>query len=224
MATSPGVETHRYVNEEETYAAFEAEFADDPAIIDLVEPNNLPTSFEVTFDDQADIAAIVAEIEAFDIVESAELDPDRSSCLAEVSAVTAACDQPPAELTIFLPANVDDATVEAVRAVLDRSPTVAQARYKDLDETLADFEEYWADDPEILDLVKPEQLPTSFAATVSDELLASTDWEQQIADLRAELRTIDVDIETDRAISDISEACWEAKNGDAVSELLTGSG
>lgn len=52
----------------------------------------------------------------------------------------------------FLLLNSSELAEEAVQDNLDRSATYAE------------FEEFWADSPEILDAVDPEDLPTSFRA------------------------------------------------------------
>ncbi len=141
MTTSPLVTTHRYIGEEETFEDFLEYFADEPEILELVTPANLPTSFEVVFDDQADIAGMVADIELFGIVDFVKLDPDESICLAEVVALQEACDQPPDELEVSLLPNVDETTVATVSEALERSEIIAQFRYVDLvDRILEDAE------------------------------------------------------------------------------------
>jgi cell division transport system permease protein len=47
LGSSPGVKTHRFVNQTETYAEFESFWSESPEVLDAVAPGDLPTSFRV---------------------------------------------------------------------------------------------------------------------------------------------------------------------------------
>ena len=57
LAQNIFIEDHQYVGPEETFEEFQAFYADQPEILDLVEPGQLPTSFIVT-PAQSDVVAI----------------------------------------------------------------------------------------------------------------------------------------------------------------------
>lgn len=61
---------------------------------------------------------------------------------------------------------VDPASSTEQLASLDRaladSPGVKDFRYVDTEETWAEFNTFWAESPEVLEVVSPEQLPTSY--------------------------------------------------------------
>jgi hypothetical protein len=63
---------------------------------------------------------------------------------------------------LWLDPAVTDDQVEAVSEALAASPSVESYRYVDSEETYNNFQEYWADDPSVLDLVRPGEVPTSF--------------------------------------------------------------
>jgi cell division protein FtsX len=220
LTTSPLVSSSRYIDTQETYEDFQEYFADDPEILELVTPEILPTSFELTFEEEADTAAMITEIEAFGFVDDVELNPDDSVCLPQAAALRAACNQPPSELTVWLRPQVGQTTVDAVAAALADLPQVTEARYVDLDEAVAEFEAYWADDQEVLDLVDRESLPTSFTVTLTDEVQASKDWEGEIASVRRALIEIDGVEDAEAKPTEISEACWRATDGGAVAQIL----
>ena len=220
MATSPLVSSYHYIDEQETYEDFEKYFAGEPEILELVTPESLPTSFEVMFDEGADTAAMITEIETFGIVDDVELDPDDSVCLPQVAALRAACNQPPSELTVWLRPQVDQTTVDAVAAALAESPQIAEARYLGLDDAIAEFEAYWANDQEVLDLVDRTSLPTSFAVTLTDEVQKSDDWENEVENLRKTLIEIDGVDDAEATPTEVSEACWSAIDEGVVAQIL----
>ena len=56
----------------------------------------------------------------------------------------------------------DVSTVGTMPNFLDTSLTVERVSYVNQENTFEEFQEFYADQPEVLDLVEPEQLPTSF--------------------------------------------------------------
>ncbi|MEL6983714.1 MAG: permease-like cell division protein FtsX, partial [Actinomycetota bacterium] len=74
------------------------------------------------------------------------------------------------EVKIWLDVGVTAADVEAVATGLDDlQGRVVEYRYLDLDATYDEFNQFFADEPEILDLVDPEDLPTSFEVVLAPE-------------------------------------------------------
>jgi cell division protein FtsX len=221
LAASPSVNSFRYVDEQETFETFEEFFADEPEMAGLVTPDSLPTTFEVTFDEGADTAVIVSEIEAFGVVDDVELDSADSVCSEELAALVATCTQPTNDLLVWLEPGVDQTTVDAVASSLASSPVVSESRYVGPDETLAEFQDLFVNNPEVLDLMDKEDLPTSFEVTPSDkpgadEPSADEDWERQIDQLRTALEAIDgVDdvVDLEFAASPLTDACRAVANG-----------
>lgn len=66
------------------------------------------------------------------------------------------------EFIVFMQPNATDAQIESVRAELDDNPQVREAEYCDQDCAYAEFQELFADDPQLLANVSPEILPPSF--------------------------------------------------------------
>lgn len=77
------------------------------------------------------------------------------------------------ELLIWLDAGVTGDQVAAIAERLQSLTEMSELRYVDFgyidtDQTWAEFSEHFADEPEILELVEPEQLPTSFHVVTPD--------------------------------------------------------
>lgn len=69
------------------------------------------------------------------------------------------------EFIVWMNPDVPTQHVEQVRYFLESSPTIDRVNYVNQEATFAEFQAYYADQPEVLDLVEPEQLPTSFRVT-----------------------------------------------------------
>jgi cell division transport system permease protein len=72
------------------------------------------------------------------------------------------------EFIVWLDPEATDEQIQTVGDALDTSLAVEDARYITRQETYAEFQEFWADSPEIIDAVQPEQLPTSFRVIPTD--------------------------------------------------------
>jgi cell division transport system permease protein len=66
------------------------------------------------------------------------------------------------EFIVWMNPDATQEQIEAVERTLDSSPGVSRARYVTREETFVEFQEFYADSPEVLDAVGPEILPTSF--------------------------------------------------------------
>jgi cell division transport system permease protein len=66
------------------------------------------------------------------------------------------------EFIVFMNPNATDAQIEAVRTELDDNPQIREAEFCDQDCAYAEFQELFADDPQLLSNVEPEILPPSF--------------------------------------------------------------
>ncbi len=152
---NPAVERHHYLDAEETYAEFREYFADEPEILELVAPHQLPTSFRVFTSDPT----ALEDAKQFSSVQEVELPLGQRPAIVH--------DGPPGTI-IWLEVPVSDTEVAEVARWLDENPLVDDYRYVDRDETYAEFREYFADEPEVIDLVEPDQLPTSFNVTTED--------------------------------------------------------
>ncbi len=69
---------------------------------------------------------------------------------------------------IWLDVAATEVDVAGIAELLDLSPVVTEYRYVNRVETYAEFREYFSDEPEIIELVSPEQLPTSFVVTTTN--------------------------------------------------------
>ncbi|MEM9564628.1 MAG: permease-like cell division protein FtsX [Actinomycetota bacterium] len=165
LGSTAGVTIHRYVDRDETYARFVEFFADDgPDVIDLVEPEQLPTSFAVTVTDQVGFEEASNAVRA--ILPSADIELEIGSdpgCEAELTALRTACDAvDPRRLAIWLVVGVDQTAVGSVADLLEAEPLVTEHRYID-EEAMA---EYLGSSGRVS--ANPQQLPTSFVFTLTE--------------------------------------------------------
>jgi hypothetical protein len=73
-----------------------------------------------------------------------------------------------ADLILFVDPDATDPQIDALRGLLDRSADVAGYTWYDQDETYAEFVELFADTPEIVDAVSPEQMTQSARVRTTD--------------------------------------------------------
>ncbi len=66
------------------------------------------------------------------------------------------------EFIVWMTADAPQENVDAVKSFLDESLVVRSASYVNHEATFAEFNTYYADQPEVLDLVDQNDLPTSF--------------------------------------------------------------
>ncbi|MEZ5411725.1 MAG: permease-like cell division protein FtsX [Acidimicrobiales bacterium] len=66
------------------------------------------------------------------------------------------------EFIVWMTADAPQENVDAVKSFLDDSLVVRSSSYVNHEATFAEFQTYYADQPEVLDLVDPNDLPTSF--------------------------------------------------------------
>ena len=111
------------------------------------------------------------------------------------------------EFIVWMDIGVEEEQVKSTEDFLTRSPYVRKIEYIDQERTYEEFRTYFADEPEILELVEPDQLPTSFQVTPQD-----------------------ADIESIRAISDeieilagVEEVEFASDNIKAISTFSRGS-
>lgn len=66
------------------------------------------------------------------------------------------------EFIVWMNPDATQEQIEAVERTLESSPGVSRARYVTREETFVEFQEFYADSPEVLEAVGPEILPTSY--------------------------------------------------------------
>ncbi|MDH3299019.1 MAG: permease-like cell division protein FtsX [Acidimicrobiia bacterium] len=109
------------------------------------------------------------------------------------------------EFIVWLDVNVQQEQIESIDDFLASNPYVDNRYFIDRDATYQEFQNFFADEPELLQLVEPDQLPMSFQVQPSD---TDVDLIRRIGD---EIETIpgvqDVEFASDniRAISTFSE-------------------
>lgn len=69
---------------------------------------------------------------------------------------------------VWLEPMAESSAIEVVASWLDNHPAVDHYDYIDQDATYAEFADYYSDQPEVRDLVTPDQLPTSFRVTTPE--------------------------------------------------------
>jgi cell division transport system permease protein len=111
------------------------------------------------------------------------------------------------EFIVWMDRDVEDEQVQSTADFLTTSPFIRDHRYIDQEETYEEFQTYFADEPEILELVLPEQLPTSFQVTPQDAEVES-------------IRSIALEIEILAGVDDVEFASDNIK---AISSFSRGS-
>ena len=66
------------------------------------------------------------------------------------------------EFIVWMSPDAEQSNIDRAAEFLDESLTVKSFTFVNKDATFAEFQDYYADQPEVLDLVEAEQLPTSF--------------------------------------------------------------
>ncbi len=119
------------------------------------------------------------------------------------------------EFIVWMTADAPQENVDAVKAFLDDSLVVRSSNYVNHDATFAEFQTYYADQPEVLDLVDPNDLPTSFRVV------------PEVPDL-ALIRSLGQEIEALPGVSQVSYAEEYIKQLNdltaKVSQIMIGAG
>ena len=71
------------------------------------------------------------------------------------------------EWIVWMDPTATDRQIDDVRMWLAAHQSLNEIRFVDQEETYQEFAEFWADDPEVIDAVTPEELPLSFRGTMS---------------------------------------------------------
>ncbi|MGH1493308.1 MAG: cell division protein FtsX [Acidimicrobiales bacterium] len=111
------------------------------------------------------------------------------------------------EFIVWMDVGVGQEQIDATGDFLDKSIYVRQTQYINQEQTYAEFQNYFFDEPEILELVEPDQLPTSFQVTPKD------------ADVES-IRAIATEIEI---LAGVDEVEFASDNIKAISTFSRGS-
>lgn len=214
LSAEPAVTSARYLDVDETYRDFVEFFSDEPEITELVEPEQLPTSFEIEVDSPDFVTVHGPGLTALDGVDSIESRDISTSCVEEHDAVAAACaaadaDQRSVVLWVWLPGSAPESTdpPPGLQAVLDRSAIVTSTTYQSSEDSIrAIVDGADIDIPQELDA----ETPWSYLVTVRADT-ERTAIENLIDDLDA-LATVDAvgigwDTTTDICIVQALLAC-----------------
>lgn len=72
------------------------------------------------------------------------------------------------EVSIFMRQDVTDAQRSSLEAALQANPLVKSKEYESRQQAFAKFQQLWADSPDLIKTIKPEQLPESFRVKLKD--------------------------------------------------------
>lgn len=108
---------------------------------------------------------------------------------------------------VWMDVDAEQDQVDATRDFLLSNLFIRDARYIDQDETFAEFEVFFADEPEIRELVRPEQLPTSFDVAPREVDVAS-------------IRALSEEIET---LAGVDEVEFASDNIRSINDFSRGS-
>ncbi len=191
LEAMPMVNRLRYIDQEATYQEFTEYFADEPEILELVEPEQLPTSFDIDFSEGVNTTTFATELEQLEAVESVEFGPDSLACTAEAEAMELVCGQPALGFLIWMSPDASEDEVAAVSSTLAGSGLVEDFNYVGALETYEDFVLFYGEDSDIAALVDPDRLPTSFEVDFIDRTGAADERSEEIAALRSTLEPLD---------------------------------
>jgi len=125
------------------------------------------------------VAAVLAVIGTVGVVRAVRTEettaagePTADEVMAEDEGAPPDADQiqPGDSLLIWLEVGITPTQTAAIAAALQSMPEIAEIRYSGPEETWREFLEYFADQPEVIELVEQDQLPTSFEITSSDPM------------------------------------------------------
>lgn len=109
------------------------------------------------------------------------------------------------QIIIFLRPDVTEEQVEAIRASLEENPEVAEASYVDREEAFAEAQELFADQPTMRDLLRPEDVPTSFRVKPTNPDIDSVLALRSIFQRQAGVQEVTSAAEAIRAIQELSQ-------------------
>jgi hypothetical protein len=154
-----GLEPYEFVDREATYQEFQQLFADSPDFVGSIRPEELPERFQITAEVSADEFAVLETLPGVLRVEAAPNCPpeDGLSDVVEDRCGTA---------TAFVYME-PLATPEQVQVVRDELEALALEPYEfvDREATYQEFQQLFADQPDFVDSITPEQLPERFQIT-----------------------------------------------------------
>ena len=169
----PGVDVRRFVGKEEAYAEFESVFADDAQALAVVSADRLPTSFRlaVDLDDPETVAAVrrlSADPRVREIVEKER--PSQTDLILELACVLGI-----APLAIFVvwmqPSSSSDenaAVTARIEAAIENGDGIVSYSYVDQEATYAEFQDLFADEPQLLEVVTADVVPPSYRIEATD--------------------------------------------------------
>ncbi len=111
------------------------------------------------------------------------------------------------EFNVWMNVGVEDEQVEAVSALLDNSQFIRDWVYVDEEDTYREFQSYFSETPDILELVGEDDIPTSFRVTPNDVDVES-------------IQAIGSEIESYAGVKDVNFASDDIK---AISDFSRGS-
>ncbi len=117
------------------------------------------------------------------------------------------------EFIVWLEPDATQPAIDAVATVLGESPLIESLPYLSQAETYAEFQEFWAQEPEVLAVVKPDALPTSFRVSMvpdaePEAVAALVEELQGLSDVR--------DVEFDNRLVDSEEAAPAAASAEPL--------
>ena len=168
------VDQYHYVDRDETKADFDEYYADEPAIRDLVEADQLPTMFEVSVRTRASADELAEELRQHGRVNGVEVTAAEGACDDQIAALREACeasDLSTVGMYVFFVSDAPQRSIDTVGQVLEGSELLTTVTYLDRDDLMVDFKAHYPDSPEVVALTDPEDLPTAWHAN----LLATAD-------------------------------------------------
>ncbi len=108
---------------------------------------------------------------------------------------------------VWMDVGVQREQIDATEDFLDKSIYVRDLRYVNQEQTFVEFQNYYANEPEILELVNPEDLPTSFEVTPEE----------------ADVESIKAIAEEIAILAGVDEVEFASDNIRAISTFSTGS-
>ncbi|GIG85472.1 hypothetical protein Pen02_04080 [Plantactinospora endophytica] len=173
-----------FESREQAYARFAELFEDEPAMVEQVQPEDLPESFRFTLRDRAAFDRTVAGPLPAELRELASVDdvvypggPKQeqesvSRCVHDFPALPAVpgmSTSVPLDVRVMLDDRISEADRRAVEARLRAVPGATGVRLETAEQAAARFRELFADVPETAGLGRPELLGDSLLLRLADE-------------------------------------------------------
>jgi cell division protein FtsX len=171
LDSDPEVVSFRHLTKQDALAEFLRMFKDDPDLTSGVTAEALPESFRLELAEGIDPRDIAARYEDASAVQSvitpAIVDGPDPVAPDETHFYDPRDD--PVDAEIFMQLRANESQVASLSDALEADPDVADVQFLTHEDAYDEFTEVFADEPALIEHVRPETLPESFRLVLSDD-------------------------------------------------------